>query len=78
MGMYNEEMPGLRMAGKKLKEYGNSRRESKRMNQGGPGMAMYTGYGNEQESGRGATKVAPYDGFHNMLLTEGGENRMGM
>ena len=78
MGMGNEQMPGMRMAGQRLREVGNSRDTSKRMQQGGPGMAMYTGYGNEQQYGRGATKVAPYDGFQNMLTEAGGDPRFGM
>ncbi len=49
-----------------------------RMNQGGPGMGLATGYGNEQQYGRGATKVAPYDGFQNMLTEAGGDPRFGM
>ena len=77
MGMGNEQMPGLRMAGKRLAEVGHAAKG--RMNQGGPGMAMYTDpRSNEQQYGRGATKVAPYDGFQNMLTEAGGDPRFGM
>ena len=80
MGMGNEQMPGMRMAGDRMQAYGKNRTAPRgRMNQGGPGETLYTDpSSNEQQYGRGATKVAPYDGFQNMLTEAGGDPRFGM
>ncbi len=76
-GSGGEQMPGMRMAGARLNEIG--RAAQGRMNQGGPGMALYTDpRSNEQQYGRGAMKVAPNDGFQNMMIESGGDPRFGM
>ena len=49
------------------------------MNQGGPGMEMYTDpRSNEQQYGRGGTQVASSDGRQNMMTERGGDPRFGM
>tara|TARA_R100000951_G_scaffold51711_1_gene43591 strand:+ start:569 stop:769 length:201 start_codon:yes stop_codon:yes gene_type:complete len=63
MNQGGEQMSNGRMAGQILNALRAAATQG-RMNQGGPGMEMYTDpRSNEQQYGRGAMQVDPYGGM---------------
>lgn len=67
-----------RMAGAKMKQRKAERAAKKQMAQGGPGMGLAQGYGNEQMSGSGPRKAPNVDGFANMLIEAAGNQMQGV